>query len=133
MTRLSRTLFTLALAALGASMTGGCIYIPAFGTEGKDVSRYFGEANSDAPLRVGVSTKDEVISLLGEPKSLPDDAVFGVVQSQDPQALTYRWQTRRGYGGMLIGSCSGLGWFKDDHSMTLYFDDRQVIDRRRQD
>jgi len=127
---LVRNVLTLAVAVLGACGCGGCIYIPTFGIggEGRDVSKDVGDADSKRPLRVGVSTKHDVIELLGEPTPKSDGAVESRA-GDDLRELTYRWQTREGYGGMLIGPCHGLGWFMDYHSLTLHFDKRWVIDR----
>jgi len=134
MDRLSRNLVALVVTALGACAAGGCIYIPTFGaTEGQNVSKFVGAADSKRPLRVGLSTRHDVIELLGEPKATSDDSVLISRAPQDSHTLIYRWQTLQGYGGMLIGPCSGLGWFKDYHSLTFQFNDGWIIDRTKQE
>jgi hypothetical protein len=133
MNRLSRNFIALGVAVLGACASGGCIFIPTFGaTEGQDVSKFVGAADSKAPLRVGVSTRHDVIERLGEPKATSDDSISISHAPEDSHTLIYRWQTLWAYGGMLIGPCHGLGWFKDYHSLTLQFNDGWVIDRIKQ-
>jgi len=130
MNRLCRDFITVVVAVLGVCASGGCIFIPTFGaTEGENVSKFVGAADSKAPLRVGVSTRHDVIELLGEPKATPDDWVLKSNAPQDSHTLIYHWQTLWCYGGMLIGACSGLGWFKDYHSLTFHFNNGWVIDQ----
>ena len=134
MDRLSRNFIALVVAVLGACASGGCIYIPTFGaTEGQNVSKFVGAADSKRPLRVGVSTRQDVIELLAEPKATSDDSVLISHAPQDSHTLIYRWQTLQGYGGMLIGPCHGLGWFKDYHSLTFQFNNGGVIDQIKQE
>jgi hypothetical protein len=134
MDRLSRSFIALVVAVLGACASGGCIYIPTFGaTEGQNVSKFAGAADSKAPLRVGLSTRHDVIQVLGEPKATCDDWVLKAHAPQDSHTLVYCWQTLQGYGGMLIGPCSGLGWLKDYHSLTFHFNNGWVIDQIKQE
>jgi hypothetical protein len=134
MDRRSRNLLALVVAVLGACASGGCIYIPTFGaSEGENVSRFVGAADSKRTLRLGLSTRHDVIALLGGPTAASDESVLISHAPQDSHTLIYRWQTLQGYGGMLIGPCSGLGWFKDYRSLTFQFNDGGVIDRIKQE
>ena len=57
------------LIVLGVCLLQGCLFIPTFDKlkSGKDVSKAVGDANSRKRLRVGVSTLDDVIAVLGPP------------------------------------------------------------------
>ncbi|HET6247588.1 MAG TPA: hypothetical protein VFE47_07825 [Tepidisphaeraceae bacterium] len=130
---LSRNLIAWLIAVIGACASGGCVFIPAFGvTQGQDVSKSVGTADSKAPLRVGLSTRNDVIKLLGEPKPAADDWILKGGEPKDSHKLIYYWQTLQWYGGMLLGPCSGLGWLKDYHSLAFHFDNGWVIDQVKQ-
>lgn len=83
-----RALLPIVLIALGLYLLVGCIYIPMFGrtTDGKNVRRAVGDANSRRPLRVSRASRDDVLRVLGPP----------YVAASDGSALAYTWRVQNG-------------------------------------
>src|ERR1041384_8305919 len=73
----------VALTLLGAAALSGCLIIPTFNvtTDGRNVSRDVGNADSRKPVRIGFS-RDQVVQVLGPPHFANDDGSM----------IAYRWQ-----------------------------------------
>lgn len=70
-------------------MLVGCVYVPMFGrtTLGTDVSKKVGGAQSRKPVRVGRSTRQEVLRALGAPYA----------ESAEGRVLAYAWRAQNGF------------------------------------
>jgi outer membrane protein assembly factor BamE (lipoprotein component of BamABCDE complex) len=70
----------IALIFLGVWLLAGCIVIPTFNrtVAGKDVSKQIGSPDSEAPIKFGVSRRDDVRRALGEPLHTSADGRFWV-------------------------------------------------------
>jgi len=100
------------LAVLGVAMLSGCIYVPTFGVSVHDTSnlkKKVGHAHSDKPIKLNVSTRQEIIALIGKPMdSTLDDSV-----------AVYPWHRRWGVWFFPLCFWNELGYFADDR--TRYF------------
>src|SRR5215204_20189 len=87
--RRTRLLLPLALAAIGAWLLAGCIFVPTFDKtiRGKNVSKYVGSQRQKRPLRLHAATRDDVLRVLGEPH----------YASPDRTRIAYEWDVRNGY------------------------------------
>ena len=87
--RRTRLLLPLALAAIGAWLLAGCIFVPTFDKtiRGRNVSKYVGSAKQNRPLRLHAATRDDVLRVLGEPH----------YASPDRTRLGYQWDVLNGY------------------------------------
>jgi hypothetical protein len=81
-------LLPLVLASIGVGLLVGCIYIPTFGAavSGRNVAKQVGDARSRKPVRVGTSTRDDVLRLLGAPQA----------SKADGTGVAYMWSVRNG-------------------------------------
>ena len=88
MNRRVRVLIPILLSACGFSMLSGCFFIPTFDkvVEGENVARQVGGRESDRAVRVGHTSRDEVVRRLGQPDFASPDGTQAV----------YRWQVRNG-------------------------------------
>src|SRR5438105_4339898 len=68
MSAVKRRLFNV-LAAACLAICSGCVLLPTseFAEHKPDVRFILGDASSDKPIRIGVTTKDDVMKLLGDP------------------------------------------------------------------
>ena len=83
MRRTKRTLVPAALIVTGIGLLSGCIFvpIPERTIAGTNVAAQVGGENSSKPLRVGRTTCEEVLRVLGEPAQA----------SSNGRELTYTW------------------------------------------
>lgn len=88
MKRRLRVLVPILLSAWGVGLLSGCLFIPTFDKviQGEDVAKRVGDAKSGLPVRVGLTTRDDVVRLLGMPH-------FG---SPDGRQAVYAWKVRNG-------------------------------------
>lgn len=88
MNRRLRVLVPIVLSGWGFGMLSGCLFIPTFDkvVDGENVAKRVGNAESDRPVRVGQTTRDEVVRVLG----LPSHA------SPDGRLAVYTWKVRNG-------------------------------------
>jgi hypothetical protein len=96
------------LIVVGLMLLSGCIFVPMINfyapigiersiTElpGKDPRPYISEPGSNRPIIVGITTRPELIKLLGPPG----------FTAEDGQAIGYRWSTTQGYWVLLAPTC----------------------------
>ena len=88
MSRKIRLAIPILLVALGMWLLSGCIYVPMFGRplEGQNVAKKVGSTRSDKPVRIGVSTGDDIFRIIGEPRW----------KSADGRVIAYSWKTQNG-------------------------------------
>jgi outer membrane protein assembly factor BamE (lipoprotein component of BamABCDE complex) len=76
------------LICIGLFGLSGCLYIPWIKTrespEERDLRTVVGDAKSNRPLRVGITDREQVLRLLGEPTAAsPDGRILAFVQRFD--------------------------------------------------
>ena len=105
-------LLPIALLALGVWLLVGCIYLPMFNrtTHGKNHATKVGPADSRKPVRVGQTTRDQVLKLLGMP----------YVQASDGSALAYTWTIQHGVAVWPL--CFTANSVKGYRTLVLRFD-----------
>ena len=83
-----RLLLPATLAGVGVYLLVGCIYIPTFKgvKSGKNYYKLVGDAKSRKPVRVGRSTLEDALRILGAPFS----------RKGDGEALAYAWTVQTG-------------------------------------
>jgi hypothetical protein len=83
-----RLVMPATLAGVGVYLLVGCIYIPTFNgvKTGKNYSKLVGDAKSRKPVRVGRSTVEDALRILGVPFS----------RKGDGEALAYTWTVQTG-------------------------------------
>jgi hypothetical protein len=108
----AKLLLPIFLAISGIAMLSGCIYIPTFGLSVHDTSnlkKKVGDAGSNKPIKLNVSTRAEVIALIGEPMDT----------TLDNLVAAYAWNRRWGVWFFPLCFWNDLGYFADDR--TRYF------------
>ena len=113
-----RALLPAALAAAGAWLLVGCVYIPMFGrvSHGTDVSTKVGDERSRRPLRPGRATREDVVRILGEPWFI----------SSSRREFAYGWGVTDGY--LFNALCPPESQtFRASRSLVLRFDERGVL------
>ena len=110
----------LALTALLLVAAGGCVITPAKSPEMR--SEQVGQ-DSNSPVRVGVTTRDAALEILGKPNySTQHDVAMGYL-------FTVKTGTAR---GLLVGPCTpyiGSADVYDADDVWLEFDERGVLKR----
>jgi hypothetical protein len=88
MTQRRRLVRPVALLALGIWLLQGCLFIPTFNAvkEGENLSKKLGDAASRRPIRIGVTTRDQVVAILGPPPFVRPDGT----------AAAYDWTVTNG-------------------------------------
>jgi len=113
---LRRALPPLLLAAAGAWLLVGCIYVPTFNTvvSGKDVSPRVGGERSKRPLRVGGATRSDVVRVLGEPKLVSNDGL----------RVAYPWTVMK---AVMVSICFPALPHQETRALVLTFDERDTL------
>ena len=91
------------LAPLLVLGLGGCLHSAATPEEQQDGIDLVGEAETSAPIRVGVSTRSDVAAALGEPKQV----------SADGRAIAYSYDPIVSRSGFVFlgGPCGLCGYY----------------------
>src|SRR5687767_5405683 len=118
-----RLLIPSVLAALGFGILSGCIYLPTSEktVRGTNVSAKVGKRDSSKPIRIGVTSRDQILDIVGAPAHA----------SPDQTRLTYVWQVHSGVWFWPL--CFFLGPDAMTHpqagrrALTLSFDSRGIL------
>jgi hypothetical protein len=115
--RLKKLVLPTLLAAAGACLLLGCIYIPTFGpVVGYDAARKVGGPKSSKPLRVSRATRGEVLRVLGEPH----------FTSATRRAIAYFWRVQNGY--VINTLCASEAYAtQSSHMLILRFGEDGVL------
>lgn len=111
------------IIALFMSMLVGCLHAPATPEERRTGVDLVGDEESSAPIRVGVSTRPQVIETLGNPQQ----------QSQDGHAIGYEYQPVVSRSGFVFlgGPCGLRGYYPSEKRINeflyLAFDDQDKV------
>jgi hypothetical protein len=89
---------------------GGCLHATATPEERRNGIDAVGSAETSAPIRVGVSTRSEVIDALGEPKEV----------SADSRAIAYSYNPIASRSGFVFlgGPCGLRGYYPVEERKT---------------
>ncbi len=100
------------LIVIGLWLLSGCIYVPMFNHTigGKDATKYVGPSDSNAKLRVGLSSRSAVIRVLGKPFFATDDHRY----------VVYSWRKRK--SSQIWPLCFTIANDDTAYAMTLEFD-----------
>jgi len=104
---------------------GGCLFQAAGGEDRRTGIDSVGPIESDKPVRVGQSTRDQALALLGKPSRTSDDG----------RAVEYEYRPATTYVGFVApgGPCGLCGVYpftvRGHESMYLGFDDAGVLTR----
>lgn len=84
----ARVVIPCLIAVIGLMAITGCFFVPTFNgvVEGDDAAAKIGDANSKKPLRIGTSTRDDVIRVLGPPEP----------EVKGEGRLLYTWKVQNG-------------------------------------
>ncbi len=105
------------LIGLGVFLLVGCIYIPTFNgvKTGQNYSKKVGDAKSRKPVRVGRSTFEDVLRILGAPSATkPGD-----------EALAYAWTVQTGVA--IWPLCFHAEPINGYRTLVLRFDDQRRL------
>ena len=107
-----RLLLPAMLAAVGVFLLIGCIYIPTFNAvkQGENYSKKVGDAKSRKPVRVGKSTLQDVLRVLGKPAA----------SASGDAALAYTWTVQTGVAVWPL--CFHADALKGYRTLVLRFD-----------
>jgi hypothetical protein len=105
-------LLPVALLAIGLYLLVGCVYIPTFGglKSGRNYAKQVGDAKSKAAIRVGVSTRDDVLRAFGEPYA----------KKADGSGYAYIWTVQNGFAVWPL--CFHVESVTGNRTLVLRFD-----------
>ena len=112
-----RLLLPITLIVIGTLLLGGCFFIPTFNSpvNGPPPIEKVGQAKSRKPVRVGATSREQVLTILGPPAA----------QTSDGRVLAYTWEVLRGIWVWPL--CFMIEQRPGARTLVLRFDDGGVL------